>query len=63
MKMLRTNFLEKQGKERREMKTRVSQHRKEMKVVEHIRQKKEKERRKKILIKRSKQEKIKENKR
>ena len=56
MRMLRTNYLEKQGKQRREMKDRVSQHRKEMKAVERIRNQKEKERRKRVFIKRTKAE-------
>lgn len=59
--MVRTNYLEKQGKLRREMKVRREDHTKQVKIHEQARQKREKEEKKRKMIKRTKRE-VRENK-
>lgn len=54
--MLRTNYKVKQGRERREMKSRVIAHKREVKAAERVKNEKEKERRKKVFIKKTKRE-------
>ncbi|XP_065209750.1 ribosome biogenesis protein BMS1 homolog [Planococcus citri] len=56
LKMVRTNYQDKQGKQRREVKNRAKEYKKSIKITEQIRQKKEKERRKKVFIKQTKRE-------
>lgn len=54
--MLRTNYKDKQGRERHDMKVRVIAHKRQMKAAERVKNEKEKEKRKQVFIKRTKRE-------
>lgn len=54
--MLRTNYRDKLGRERHDMKVRVKAHKRQMKAAEQVRNEKERERRKKVFIKKTKRE-------
>lgn len=56
--MLRLNFRDKQGKQRREMKNHLIEYKRQVKAMERSRIRKEKEKRKQISIKRTKRESI-----